>query len=90
MPITRHIAEFTERGWDLIHPLNCPANLLECPVTELCRDLRAAPKTGRFWADAVRRGKEHKLVLGDPVPRDIQGTSRKTGHHFTQVKMRPR
>jgi hypothetical protein len=84
-----HIIELDGRGWLAVHPLWCPGNLLECPVTQVCRNLSCAPKTGRFWCSAELKGEQYQLRLGDPCPPEIQGTSRRTGYAFTPKRTRP-
>lgn len=87
--ITEHIVELDRLGWMVIHPLWCPGNLLKCPVTQLCRDLESAPRTGRFWGRAESAKDRYTLKLGEPVPPDIHGTSRRTGYHFQKSTPRP-
>jgi hypothetical protein len=84
-----HIADFNDIGWDINHPLWCPGNLLDCPVTQLCRNMTRAPAAGRFWARAVTVKDHYELELGEAVPREIQGTSRRTAYHFATRKVRP-
>lgn len=89
MAIAEHILEMDQRGWMVIHPLRCPGNLLECPVTQICRQMTAPPATGRFWAAAEAVNSQYKLVIGERVPPEIEGTSRRTGYRFVPDKKRP-
>lgn len=89
MPISEHIIELDKLGWMVIHPLRCPGNLLECEVTQLCREMTEPPVTGRFWCYAESRGNQWMLRLGESVPSVIQGTTRRTGHSFVPHKKRP-
>lgn len=89
MPHSDHIAEFDQRGWMLIHPLRCPGMLLDCEVTQLCQQLQYAPAIGRFWAYADAKNNSFTLRLGEPVPREIEGTSRRTGYSYHSGNKRP-
>jgi len=84
----RHIVEFTRTGWELNHTLACPGNLLDCPLTEACRDLAGPPRIGRFWA-GISRKKPETIILGEECPAVIHGTSRITRWHFSPDKKRP-
>lgn len=91
--ITEHIAETDNVGWSVIHPIRCPGNLLECPVTQIFREMTgledAGGVAGRFWAYTEQKGNQVVLVLGDRVPLEVQGTSKKTGHTFLPSRKRP-
>lgn len=89
MAISEHILELDERGWMVIHPLRCPGNLLECEVTQVCREMTSSPASGRFWVYAEKRGNQIGLQLGERVPPEIQGTTRRTGYRFMGSKQRP-
>jgi hypothetical protein len=84
-----HIVELDKIGWSVNHPLWCGGNLLDCPMTQLCQAISTPPKVGRFWGSAVRKGQNYHLELGDVVPMEIQGTSRRTAYHFASKKTRP-
>jgi hypothetical protein len=87
--ISEHIIELDKVGWMVTHPLRCPGNLLECEVTQLCREMASSPAIGRFWCYAEKRGNQVWLRIGDQIPPEIQGTSRRTGYHFVPNKIRP-
>lgn len=94
MAISEHLIELDRTGWLVIHPLRCPGNLLECQVTQLCREMTglqdAGGVPGRFWAYTEQRGNQVTLKIEkDPVPPEVQGTSRRTGYRFMPNRMRP-
>jgi hypothetical protein len=77
--MNEHIVELTQTGWSANHPVGC-GDLMACPVTLACMALDAAPKIGRYFAEA----QGNFLALSDgKVPLEIQGTSRRTSHRFT-------
>jgi hypothetical protein len=85
----QHIVELDNVGWSVNHPLWCSGNLLDCPVTQLCQNMPKPPKTGRYWGSAEVKGDRYILNLGEAVPMEIQGTSRRTSYHFTPKGVRP-
>ena len=84
-----HIVEFWESGWMVIHTIACRGDLRRCPVTELVQDLKRSPAIGRWEAWAIRQGDDWRLVLGLPVPPEVEGTSRRIGTSWPREDQRP-
>lgn len=84
-----HIVEFDVNGWLVIHTLACPGDLRKCQVTALVQKLGKSPAIGRWEGWAVRQGDEFRLVLGEPVPAEIQGTSKRIGTSWPRADHKP-
>lgn len=55
----RHVIEFRQRGWTIMHPLSCRPRLFDCPV-----NLSAPPgRLGRYLIELH----DGELIVGEPV-----------------------
>lgn len=62
----RHIIEFREDGWTLMHPLACRPNLFDCPVNRIAgRQLSEPPDLlGRFECELIDIAGQSWLAIG--------------------------
>jgi hypothetical protein len=88
-----HIGEFNAMGWEIVHVLACPGNLLECEVTMAARELTGPPggMTGRFEVTTVSTKGGPKITLGKTVgPEAGAGFSKRTGYSYRRSTMLPK
>lgn len=96
MAIQDHIIELDDKGWMSIHPVRCSGSLLECVITQLCREMPGPPEKkdgspvlGRFWAYPEKQGNRVFLHFGAKVSPVIEGTSRRIGDSYRGTTRRP-
>lgn len=89
--MTNHIGVFNDKGWEVIHTLGCPGDLLQCPITVACQELEAPPKIGWYELDwELDRRKNVRLLYGEQVPFGTNNHfSRRTGYGYKSTREFP-